>query len=460
MNDTAAAPPRLGARRPPDARLLQIAADARGRFLAALGTDAALIFGASKALRNGDAEHRFRQNSDVLYLSAWSDPDCAILLRPGSPAPFVMFVAPRDAATEVWEGRRYGVEGAKALFGADEAYAFDAISKHLPDLLQGYRTLHYRFAEDADRDRLLAGAIAKARKPARRAGLHLPDAFIDPARLLHELRLFKSPLELDVMRAAAAVTAEAHGLAMRATAPGGNECEIEAVIDGTFRRRGGSPGYTTIVGGGDNATILHYIANDCPLVDGDLLCVDAGCELQGYTADVTRTWPVNGRFTADQAALYQLVLDTEEAAIAQVRPGVTWKQVSDAAIRQLTEGLVRLGFFEGDPGDSALVDTLIQEEKYKRWYMHGLGHWLGLDVHDAGVYIQDGGARPFEPGMVTTIEPGLYVPLDDEQAPARFRGMGIRIEDDVLVTAGDPEVLTAAIPKSIEAVEAWMAGRS
>jgi Xaa-Pro aminopeptidase len=431
----------------------------RAHFLSALGEDAALIFTHAHHLRNGDAEYRFRGSSDVLYLSGWAQAECALLFRPGADAPFVMFVQARDPKMEVWTGRRPGPEGAMERFGADEAFPWEELADKLPSLLQGYRNLHYRFAEDMDRDRMLVGAIAKARRAARRNGLAVPDAFFDPGRILHELRLVKSSEELDLMQKAADITAEAHCRAMKLTAPGVHEYALEAEIEGHFRRSGGNgPGYTTIVGGGVNATILHYIENQDVLNDGDLVCVDAGCEYGFYTADVTRTWPVSGRFNEDQKALYQVVLDAQIAAIDCVRVGRPVKDVHDVATRVLTEGMVRLGLLEGDAEDPAHIAQLIDDEAHKRFYMHGTSHWLGLDVHDVGAYHQEGESRVLEAGMVLTIEPGLYVAPDDEEAPIAYRGIGIRIEDDVAVTAEGPRVLTSAVPKTVEAVEAMVAG--
>lgn len=414
-----------------------------------------LIFAAPHVYRNGDAEYGYRQASDLLYLTGWPDPEAALLLRKGAEKPYMLFVQSRDPERETWTGRRHGPEGAVTLFGADEAHPWDELAGQLPALLTGTHTLHYAFAEDAERDRLVAGSVQRARRLARRNHLPVPDAFIDPSRLLHELRLKKTDEELAVMQRAADITAEGHRNAMARTAPGVFEYELESELLHTFRRRGGTgPGYSCIVGGGVNATILHYITNDCALQDGDLVCVDAGCEVSGYTADVTRTWPVNGTFTDAQRELYQLVLDAELAAIALCKPGSTFMEVHEATQRHLTQGLVRLGFLEGDADDKDCIDTLVADEKYKRWYMHGTSHWLGLDVHDVGSYNRAGQSRPLEPGMVLTIEPGLYVPADDEQAPERFRGIGIRIEDDVCITDGEPRVLTAAIPKTIEDVEA------
>lgn len=432
----------------------------RQRFLDALGEDeAALLFAAPHHLRNGDAEFKYRQSSDVVWLSGWEAPEAALLFRPGADQPFIMFVQKRDAERETWTGRRPGPEGAKSLYGADEAYDWTELWTKLPDLLQGYRSLHYQVAEDGERDRKLVTALSQARRKARRNGLDVPDAFIDPQRVLHSLRLLKSEAELALMRRAAEITVEAHNRAMGITAPGVMEYELEAEIDFTFRRRGGvGPGYTTIVGGGVNATILHYVENKDPLPADALVCVDAGCEYAYYTADVTRTWPVSGRFTEAQRELYEVVLDAQLAAIDAVRPGRTWAEVHDLATRVLTRGMLRLGLLEGDPDDDALVEQLIEDGKQKRYYMHGTGHWLGMDVHDVGAYAGSGTPTVFQPGMVTTVEPGLYINADDEEAPERFRGIGIRIEDDVLCTEGEPEVLSDGCPKAVAEVEA-MVGR-
>jgi Xaa-Pro aminopeptidase len=423
----------------------------RARFFAGLGSDAALLFGAPHFLRNGDAEFRYRQSSDVYYLTGWEDPEVAVLFRPGADQPLVMFVQAKNPDMEIWTGHRWGPEGAMSRFGADQAYPYEELAQRLPDLLQGHRALHYRFADDADRDQLLIGALGKARRKARKNGMSVPDAFFDPSRVLHELRLIKQPLELERLDKASALTADAHIAAMKATRAGVYEYELESVIDHTFRRGGGmGPGYTSIVGGGKNATVLHYIENADTLKDGDLVCVDAGCEYGMYTADVTRTWPVNGIFSEAQAALYQVVLDAQNAAIAQASVGNTWRSIHQVACRVLTEGMVAIGLLEGE------VDDLVADEKYKRWYMHGTSHWLGLDVHDVGAYFQDGDSRVLEPGMVLTVEPGLYIPADAEDAPEAFRGIGIRIEDDVLITETGNRVLTEAAPKTISDIEAVM----
>ncbi len=438
---------------------------------------AVLLFANPLSTRSNDTEFRYRQNSDLWYLTGWEQPDAALLLRKDAEQPVILFVQARDPSQETWTGRRPGPEGAEADYGVDAAFPYADLPGKLSDLLMGYRDLHYAIAVDAEQDQLVVGAIAKARRKARKLGLCLPSAFIDPSRLLHELRLFKSPAELELLQVAADITADAHRAAMAMTAPGVFEYQLEAQIEHIFRSRGGNgPGYTTIVGGGANATILHYVENRDALQDGDLVCVDAGCEFDFYTADVTRTWPVSGRFDDAQRALYQLVLDAQLASIDRVRPGVTAKEIHDVSVRILTEGMVRLGLLSYDreaevswceeqgqelpeelPEDATeeeLVDRLIETERFKRYYMHGTGHWLGIDVHDVGAYVEDGDSRALRPGMLTTIEPGIYIPTDDEDAPAAFRGIGIRIEDDVLCTQDDPRVLTAGVPKAIEEVEA------
>jgi Xaa-Pro aminopeptidase len=427
-------------------------AEHRQRLLAALGDDeAVLLVGAPHRTRSHDTEHRYRQQSDVWWLTGWPDPDVVVLIRPGQ-QPFTMFVQARDREQETWTGRRHGPEGAKARFGADVAWPIEDLDTQLPRLLQGVSTLHYAFGVDAAMDVRVQQAIGRAAKAARRNGLDVPETFASPARLIHELRLMKTESELALMRAAAAITAEAHVELMRMGRPGVNEHTLDAHLELAFRRSGGTgPGYTNIVAAGDNATILHYIENRDVIEDGELVLVDAGCEVAHYTADVTRTWPANGRFTPIQRAAYEHVLDAQRLCIEALRPGATWLAMHETAIRRLTEGMIDLGLLSGD------VDDLIREEKFKKYYMHGTGHWLGIDVHDCGAYARGGRSREMAAGMVVTVEPGLYVPADDLEAPAELRGLGIRIEDDVLITPDGHEVLTAACPKSVADLEATCA---
>lgn len=414
--------------------------------------EAVFVVGAPPRIRNGDADYAYRPDSDVYWLTGWEHPEVAVFLRPGD-TPLTLFVQPRDPDRETWDGYRPGPEGARTEYGADAAFAYDALANELPRLVQGVRVLHYAFARDPELDALLVGAIRKAARPARRNGLSVPETFHHPSVLLHELRLFKSPAEQDVMRRAATLSASAHREAMAATRPGMSEFEIEAVLLSAFRRQGSTgPGYTPIVASGANATVLHYVRNRDRLQDGQLLLVDAGGEHGWYTADITRTWPIGGRFSPAQRDVYTHVLRAQRAAIEQARAGRPVTDIHDAAVRALTEGMVDLGLLTGD------VDNLIEDESFKRYFMHGTSHWLGLDVHDVGVYARSGHARVLAPGIVLTVEPGLYVPAHDERAPAHLRGIGVRIEDDVLVTDGEPEILTSEVPVDPDEVEA-MVGR-
>ena len=422
----------------------------RRAVLDRLGDDEAMLLFANPArTRSHDTEFRYRPSSDVWWLTGFPEPACAVFLRPGR-EPFTLFVQARNPEMETWTGRRQGPGGARDRFGADAAYAIDDLADTLVRLLQGVRTLHYEAGQDAANDALVTGAIARVGKAARRNGLFTPSAFVSPSRTLHELRLKKSEGELDLLRRAAELSAQAHLACMRLGAPGVNEALLDATLEHAFRATGGTgAGYNNIVAAGDNATILHYVENDDTIEDGELVLVDAGGEVGFYTADITRTWPANGRFSEIQARAYAHVLAAQEASIAEVRVGRRFSDVHDAAVRRLVEGMIDLDLIPG-PLDKALRGTA-----WKRYYMHGTSHWLGLDVHDVGAYLDDDGhSRALSPGMVLTVEPGLYVAADDDKAPAALRGLGIRIEDDVLVTDGAPEVLTRACPKSIADLEA------
>ena len=427
----------------------------REAFMQKLGPSAvAVVRSLPERLRNGDAFHPFRQHSDIVYLTGFVEPDTTLILRPGAETEkFVMFVRPRDPEMEVWDGKRAGVEGAKQIYGADAAYPAAELHQKLGELIANHEELHYGLGLDDKFDALIAANIARLRKMEKK-GQRPPRAVIDPRDALHELRLHKRPEELAALRKASAISCDAHVAAMRAGKPGTFEHDLDALIDYTFRKRGGSgPGYTTIVGAGENATILHYIENRCAIADGDLVLVDAGCEYDHYTADITRTWPANGKFTGPQRDVYELVLATQKAAVAMVKPGVTLDEIHDHCVRSLTTGMIDLGLLSGS------VDERIEDKTFRRYYMHGTSHWLGLDVHDVGAYTRDGKARPLEPGMVITVEPGLYIAplgghLDDQEIPRALRGIGVRIEDDVLVTEVGHEVLTAACPKEVADVEA------
>lgn len=409
----------------------------------------AIVRSLPERVRNGDSYHRFRQHSDVYYLTGFVEPQTTLVLRPGAEKErVVMFVRPRDAEAEIWDGRRAGIEGACERYGADAAYPVAELAQRLPDLIANREELHYALGLDDEMDRLVIGTIARLRRTERK-GARPPRAVIDPRIALHELRLLKGPEELATLRKAVAITTEAHLAAMAAGRPGVFEHELEALIHYTFRRHGGTgPGYGTIVGAGENATILHYVDNACAIADGDLVLVDAGCEYGHYTADITRTWPASGRFSPEQRAIYELVLATQKAAVALAVPGATIDQIHDHCVRQLTEGMVELGLLQGP------ASARIEDQAFKKHFMHGTSHWLGLDVHDVGAYMRGGKARPLEPGMVITVEPGLYIAADAPDVPARMRGIGVRIEDDVAITAGGNEVLTAACPKEIADVEA------
>ena len=415
----------------------------------ARGEGAMLLPAADEKARNADNEYPFRQDSDFYYLTGFEEPQgCALLLARGGERRFVLFVRPRDKEKEIWNGYRLGVDGARVTLGADEAWPVAEQEERLPGLLDGAATLWFKLGADDGWDRRVIGLLNGLRAQAR-AGKRAPGAVVEPGRIVHEQRLFKDAGELALLRKAALITTEAHLAAMRDGSAGRREHQVQAEIEYAFRRRGGGgPGYGTIVATGANSTILHYRAGDAELTDGDVCLVDAGGEYGLYTADVTRTFPVSGEFTAAQAALYQACLDVQKQLVAAVRPGVTIDGLHDQAVRGLTEAMIRLGLLEGTP------EERIADKAFRRYYMHRTSHWLGLDVHDAGDYTVDRSSRPLEPGMVVTVEPGLYVAADDEKAPPGLRGVGIRIEDDVLVTADGHENLTEAVPKEIADVQA------
>lgn len=425
----------------------------RDAYMKAIGpTGVAVVHSLPERLRNGDAFHPFRQLSDLHYLTGFIEPDTTLILRPGAESErVVMFVRPRDPELETWEGRRAGIEGAKSQYGADAAYPAAELTAKFSELIANHDELHYALGLDDEMDKLVTSTIARLRKTEKR-GKRPPRAVVDPRDALHELRLHKRPEELAALKKAADISTEAHIAAMRMGRPGVFEHELEAMINYTFRRRGGQgPGYTSIVGAGENSTILHYIDNRCAIADGDLVLVDAGCEYDHYTADITRTWPANGRFSPTQRRVYEIVLACQVEAIEMVKPGATIDDIHNLCVRRLTEGMIALGLLGG------AVDDRINDQSYRRFYMHGTSHWLGMDVHDVGAYVRDGKARALEPGMVLTVEPGLYI-APEADAPPELRGIGVRIEDDVLVTEHGHEVLTAACPKKIEDIEAAIRG--
>lgn len=421
---------------------------------------AAVVGGAREARRNADVHYRFRQPSDLWFLTGFTEPEALAVFTPGRPRPFTLLVRPRNPLLETWTGRRAGPEGAQARFHADQSFDSSEAERRLFELLDGCTEVHLHLGDDPELEALVLRVISRLRK-GERNGHRAPQRIVDLTLTLHELRLRKDLDALTCMRRAAELTVEAHALAMRACRAGRSEYEIEALIEYVFRRGNGHPGYGTIVGGGRNATILHYVDNSDVLQAGLLLLVDAGCELGGFTADITRTYPIPGpapgeraRFSPLQRRLYDAVLSAQLAGIAAARPGATIEAIHDACRRRATEGLIELGLLEGS------VDALLESGEYKRYYLHRTSHFLGMDVHDVGRYFPDGAPRQLEPGMVLTIEPGLYIAEDDERAPAELRGTGVRIEDDLLLTEVTPErplgheILTAALPKAAEELEA------
>ncbi len=411
----------------------------------------AIIPSAREATRSNDTQYRFRQDSDFLYLTGFEEPEAIAVVAPAREQKYTLFVRPRDPEREIWDGRRAGVEGAKSEYGADEALPVVEFDEKLPDILDGAEKLYYRLGVNPDLDDTIIRQIARMRALNRKP-IHPPQTIIDPATIVHEMRVLKTAEEIELMQRAADIAAEAHVEAMKAARPGMKEYEIEALIEQIFRRLGAAaPAYTSIIGAGVNATVLHYINNDGELKDGDLLLIDAGAEYKGYASDITRTFPINGRYTKAQREIYDLVLEAQMACVEMVRPGTTHDQLKSHSIEVLTKGMVRLGLLKGDPAE------LIKEKKYEQFYMHGLGHMLGIDVHDVGRYYYDKESRALEPGVVMTVEPGVYINPNTKDIPEQYLGIGIRIEDDVLCTVNGPRVLTNKVPKKAEEIEKLMA---
>lgn len=409
---------------------------------------AALVPAASERIRSNDVEYRFRQNSDFDYLTGFPEPDAVCLLLPGHPEhEYVLFVRPRDQERETWTGRRAGTEGAVQIYGADAAHPLAALDETVSGLLADREILYYAMEGRGDYNRRVLGWVETMQTQRQRSGQG-PTAVHDLRPLVHEMRLFKSEDEIEAMRRAAIVSCEGHRRAMSRARAGQYEYEVEAEIEYAFRARGASaPAYPSIVAAGANATVLHYTENCCRLEEADLLLIDAGAEVEMYCGDVTRTFPVGRRFDGRQRALYDVVLAAQEAAILEIRPGVAVEEVHEAALRVLVRGLIDLGILQGT------VDENIAEEHYRAFYMHRTSHWLGKDVHDVGVYRLQGASRKLEPGMIITVEPGLYL-AEHSGAPPQWQGIGIRIEDDVLVRESGFEVLTEAAPKEIDEIEA------
>lgn len=426
----------------------------REHLMAKIGNGTAIFRSAPTAVMHNDVQYAFRQDSDFFYLTGFNEPEAVAVLSPHHPEHrFVLFVQPKEREKEVWTGYRCGVEGAKELFGATEAYPIAELDEKLPQYLEKADRIYYHLG----RDRAFNETICKhwqrlmATYAKRGTG---PIAIEDSGLILHAMRQIKSSTELELMHKASAISVEAHNYAQEIAQPGRYEYEIQAEMERIFRLRGGmGPAYPSIVASGSNACVLHYIENKRQMQDNELLLIDAGCTYGYYNADITRTFPVGGKFTPEQKALYEIVLEAQLQAIAQVQPGNPYNQIHNTAVRVLTEGLVELGLLKGE------TDKLIEEEKYKPFYMHRTGHWLGLDVHDVGVYQHGESAQILQPGQVLTVEPGLYIvpdtkPAEDQpEIDPRWSGIGIRIEDDVLVTTTGHEVLTAGVPKAVEELE-------
>jgi Xaa-Pro aminopeptidase len=413
----------------------------RERFLERMGEGVAVLCAAPELHRSRDTEIRYRQDSDFFYLTGFPEPEAVAVLTPHDPEHrFTLFVRPRHPEREVWTGQRAGVEGARERFGADAAYPIHELDEHLRALAEPAGELLYAFGRHPEMDRRIIRLLAGFRGSRPRSGKG-PLAVRDPDAVLAPMRRVKGPEEVERIRRAAKVSAQGHLAALRAARPGVGEWELEAALEGVFRASGArGPAYPSIVGSGPNATVLHYVANNRRAREGELVLIDAGAEWEMYAGDISRTFPVSGRFSPAQRAVYEVVWEAEEAGIATCRPGVPVSEAHDAAVRVLTRGMVELGLLAGE------VEELIGSEAYRRFYMHRTSHWLGLDVHDVGPYVVEGEPALLAPGMVLTVEPGLYVAEDAEGVPDELRGVGVRIEDDVLVTERGPELLTRQVP--------------
>ena len=410
----------------------------------------AILPAAPTLIRNRDVEHGFRQDSDFMYLSGFDEPEAVIVLIPNrKQGEYILFCRDRDPTKETWNGRRYGMEGAVELFGADDAYPIDDLEDILPGLMEDRESVYYSIGLNPDFDKHVLKCVNDLRAQSRR-GARAPYEFVSLEYLLHDMRLYKSREELALMRKAAKISVQAHIKAMQACEPGVFEYELEAEFLGEFRRNGAGWAYTSIVGGGENSCILHYTENNSELKSKELVLIDAGAEYQGYAADITRTFPVNGKYTVPQKEIYEVVLKAQEAAFAKVKPGNHWNDPHNAAVRALTKGMIEIGLLKGK------LAKLIKDGSYMKYYMHRTGHWLGMDVHDVGDYKIDEKWRLFEPGMVLTVEPGLYIPAGSRGA-SRWWNIGVRIEDDLVVTKDGFDLLTKGLPRTVSEVEKVMA---
>jgi Xaa-Pro aminopeptidase len=427
----------------------------REQLLGKIGKGTAIFRSAPMAVMHNDVEYVYRQDSDFFYLTGFNEPEAIAIFAPHHPEHrFILFVQPKDPAQETWTGYRCGVDGAKEIYGADEAYAIAEIGEKLPQYIEKADRLYYHLGRDRHFNDFILNQWQRliALYPKQGTG---PIALEDTNHLLHPMRLLKSPAEIEMMRKATAISAAAHNRAREFTKPGRYEYEVQAEIEHTFRLHGAiGPAYPSIVASGANACILHYIENNRQMQDKELLLIDAGCAYDYYNGDITRTFPVNGKFTPEQKTIYEIVLEAQQQAIAKVQPGNPYHEFHDTAVSVLVDGLMDLGLLIGDK------EEIIKEEKYKSFYMHRTGHWLGLDVHDVGQYKHNEETwQTLQPGQIVTVEPGIYIAPDlkpaegQPEVPEKWRGIGIRIEDDVLVTAKGHEILTADVPKSVEAME-------
>jgi len=411
----------------------------------------AIVASSQELVRSRDTHFMFRQDSDFHYLCGFPEPNAVLALIPGREhGEFVLFCNDKDPQQETWHGRRIGPEAACEKYGADDAFPIDDIDEILPGMMEGRHRIYYEMGKNTGLDNQIMSWVNKIRSQVKK-GAQPPGEFIDLRHALHDMRLIKSAAEQKLMKQSAEIAADAHKRAMQVCKPGMTELEIEAELHYEFTRQGARfPAYSSIVASGDNACILHYTENQSKLKNGEMLLIDAGAEYQGYASDITRTFPINGKFTPAQKELYNLVLEAQLAAIETVKPGNHWMQPHEAAVDVLTEGMIGLGILEGDK------QALIEQEAYKQYYMHKTGHWIGLDVHDVGDYTIDGEPRMLESGMVLTVEPAIYIPKDDDTVAKKYRGTGIRIEDDIVVTADGHEVLSAGVVKTVEEIETLM----
>jgi len=423
----------------------------RRQLMRMMGREAIAILPAAPVRhRNSDVEYAYRQDSDFYYLTGFPEPEAVAVLIPGrAQAEYVLFIRDRDPGREVWDGSRAGPDGATRHYGADDAFPISDIDEILPGLLERRSRVYYAMGVHHDFDQRVVGWVNTLRAQGHQ-GTTTPHEFVALDHLLHDMRLYKSRPELDTLRRAAQIAGRAHVRAMRFCRPGLMEYQVEAEILHEFRRHNADTSYLPIIGGGRNSCVLHYRHNNCELKDGDLLLIDAGCEYDSYASDITRTFPVNGRFTPEQRAIYELVLQAQAAALAKIRAGNHWNDPHDAAVRAITQGLVKLRLLKGK------VPALIRNNAFRQFFMHRTGHWLGMDVHDVGDYKVGGEWRVLEPGMAMTVEPGIYIPAGSKGVPRRWWNIGVRIEDDVAVTRGAAEVLTRQLPKDPDEIERLM----